>query len=495
MALVYPVAQVRPTKAQIEAAGLDLDGPYYAFGDTALIAGTQGGGQHMVFRRVTDDRSTRLYIMPRGTPTDVVPAAIKVFRSDYNEDGENYGDVGIYYDTTPGTGYYGMGMALWNNKHLGDYWGLFSDLGFSMQDGGVIPMRVMYLNHALSAPYSPMTGPWKTATVYAAGDYCLVGPSGHVYQTAAGGTSGATKPSHTSGSASDGGVTWTFERDLSDDAANDDYRGCVFIGLKTDTPVTGADFKQYGLQLAQGQLFKWNKRLAFANSDNTDDDAYIERDSNGLHVKSGSTADVRITDNFMQLNGMAFNFSGAPASKTDAATSIDVTNKTVTQFADTSPTSLLDITCNQGQLFLIRFTNSNTTVIHDDTKIVLNGSQNYVGAANETLLFVGHSGNKAVQIGGTSYRDSGFPATTVSSGTTADATRCRTLVFTHGSPASVTDISANIYQRIVVVFTNGNTTLVHNPAKIKTKSGSDIVGTAGEVREFFATANNVLSEL
>lgn len=47
---------------------------------------------------------------------------------------------------------------------------------------------------------------WITATVYAAGALSLNG--GNAYTTAAGGTSGATAPTHTSGSASDGGVIW-----------------------------------------------------------------------------------------------------------------------------------------------------------------------------------------------------------------------------------------------------------------------------------------------
>ena len=49
---------------------------------------------------------------------------------------------------------------------------------------------------------------WITATVYAAG--AIVGTNGKFYQTAAGGTSGVTRPSHTTGDASDGTVTWTF---------------------------------------------------------------------------------------------------------------------------------------------------------------------------------------------------------------------------------------------------------------------------------------------
>lgn len=49
---------------------------------------------------------------------------------------------------------------------------------------------------------------WVTGTVYAANAYTFY--NGNYYQTSAGGTSGATPPTHTSGSASDGGVTWTY---------------------------------------------------------------------------------------------------------------------------------------------------------------------------------------------------------------------------------------------------------------------------------------------
>lgn len=47
---------------------------------------------------------------------------------------------------------------------------------------------------------------WVSGTVYAAGS--LVSGVGYVYHTAAGGTAGATRPNHASGSASDGAVTW-----------------------------------------------------------------------------------------------------------------------------------------------------------------------------------------------------------------------------------------------------------------------------------------------
>lgn len=49
---------------------------------------------------------------------------------------------------------------------------------------------------------------WTTGTAFAANSYCF--NNGNYYQTTAGGTTGATAPTHTSGSASDGAVTWTY---------------------------------------------------------------------------------------------------------------------------------------------------------------------------------------------------------------------------------------------------------------------------------------------
>jgi hypothetical protein len=49
---------------------------------------------------------------------------------------------------------------------------------------------------------------WVTGTAYSANAYTFY--NGNYYQTTAGGTSGATAPTHTSGSVSDGGVTWTY---------------------------------------------------------------------------------------------------------------------------------------------------------------------------------------------------------------------------------------------------------------------------------------------
>lgn len=60
---------------------------------------------------------------------------------------------------------------------------------------------------------------WATATVYSANAYTFY--NGNYYQTTAGGTSGATPPTHTSGSASDGGVTWVYYSGIFDSYSGD----------------------------------------------------------------------------------------------------------------------------------------------------------------------------------------------------------------------------------------------------------------------------------
>lgn len=49
---------------------------------------------------------------------------------------------------------------------------------------------------------------WATGVTYAANSYTFY--NGNYYTTTLGGVTGATAPTHTTGSASDGGVTWTY---------------------------------------------------------------------------------------------------------------------------------------------------------------------------------------------------------------------------------------------------------------------------------------------
>jgi hypothetical protein len=78
---------------------------------------------------------------------------------------------------------------------------LISPTPSAAQDGDII-----IFEYIADRCVKPRT--WTASTLYAANTYTFY--NGNYYTTTAGGTTGATPPTHTSGTASDGGVSWTF---------------------------------------------------------------------------------------------------------------------------------------------------------------------------------------------------------------------------------------------------------------------------------------------
>jgi hypothetical protein len=78
---------------------------------------------------------------------------------------------------------------------------LISPTPSAAQDGDII-----IFEYIADRCVKPRT--WTASTLYAANTYTFY--NGNYYTTTAGGTTGATPPTHTSGTVSDGGVAWTF---------------------------------------------------------------------------------------------------------------------------------------------------------------------------------------------------------------------------------------------------------------------------------------------
>jgi len=81
-----------------------------------------------------------------------------------------------------------------------------SELLISPTPGASYSGDIIIFEYIADRSVRPKT--WTTATAFAANSYCFY--NGNYYQTTAGGTTGATPPTHTSGSQSDGGVTWDY---------------------------------------------------------------------------------------------------------------------------------------------------------------------------------------------------------------------------------------------------------------------------------------------
>lgn len=108
---------------------------------------------------------------------------------------------------------------------------------------------------------------WVTNTVYAAG--AIRSGDGYVYRTAAGGTSGATRPNWTSGSSSDGSVTWTvYTEPYLVNAANTALNDSDFCLFDEDIMIEGMRwaYKQAKGQPYEDFKFEWDKMVGAACS-------------------------------------------------------------------------------------------------------------------------------------------------------------------------------------------------------------------------------------
>lgn len=81
-----------------------------------------------------------------------------------------------------------------------------SELLISPTPGASYSGDIIIFEYIADRSVRPKT--WTSTTSFGANSYCFY--NGNYYTTTAGGTTGATPPTHTSGSASDGGVTWVY---------------------------------------------------------------------------------------------------------------------------------------------------------------------------------------------------------------------------------------------------------------------------------------------
>jgi hypothetical protein len=87
-----------------------------------------------------------------------------------------------------------------------------NELFISPTPGANTAGQVLIFEYIADRSVVPRT--WAASTAFAANSYCIY--NGNYYTTTAGGTTGATAPTHTSGSVSDGSVTWTYYNGIYD---------------------------------------------------------------------------------------------------------------------------------------------------------------------------------------------------------------------------------------------------------------------------------------
>jgi len=119
---------------------------------------------------------------------------------------------------------------------------------FSPTPGASIAGHVIIYEYFSRRPVRPRT--WTASLVTTAGSYIFY--DGNYYTTTAGGTTGATPPTHTSGSVSDGVVTWTY------------YSGAYEMFLAdTDEPILSPRILEQGMMERFAALKELNVLQSF----------------------------------------------------------------------------------------------------------------------------------------------------------------------------------------------------------------------------------------
>lgn len=360
----------------------------------------EGTAANLLIRRATAGAS-RVHIEPNGYIDSGVSTKLDWMYDPYDLDNANYRIFNIYNSTGDLNGTGESGITFIGCKNVGNHFGLWSSIHFGFSDDGAsaCAMKIHYIDTTAPQHYTPAKGGWRSGKNVTTGDYVtsLVGGTGRIYQAASTGTCGATVPSHTSGTVSDGGVDWTFVRAVS--SAN--IRPIVLFGARDDMPKLGLTAN---VQHARDEVF-WNgKKMQFADSTNAVAwSIYTNGATDDLLIESASGGYLRLdnTGKFIQLVGLAL---AAPSvTATDLSATPSIAGARTLVFNNSGPTSVTSFSGGIGwQEFYVRAGNGQTTLVHS-ASLRLVGKANRVLTANDCLMFqMNSAGTAATEVG---YRD------------------------------------------------------------------------------------------
>lgn len=358
---------------------------------------------HMLLTPANNDTAFRLHLEPKGRPVGV-SSKLDLMFDPYNEDSANYRILNAYtktFDSTDlSTTKGNNGVAVIGAKGSGSQWGIFPTIHFGFSDDGAdsaVPVKMYYFDTSDTAWRENIDGAWRAGRAIVSGRYYLYG--GILYQAESSGIAGTTPITHTSGSGSDGLISFVFVRNYNTSSSN--VRGCLVVGNRDDLPKFG--FPNVRAQFAGDALF-WNgKKMQFLSETAGVLSGYVYATSglgsDEIRIETESNRAVRLnkTNKFLGLVGL----SRVIASVTDAslATTTSVSGTENILFNNASTTSVTGfLSMLPNQVFFVESSNSNTTLVHG-TNLRLIGGVNKTLSSDDVLIFkVSGSGTVAKQV-------------------------------------------------------------------------------------------------
>lgn len=351
-------------------------------------AGNIAGQKHMVVRVLDADSPTNVHQEPNGHVDQGTVTKYDFMLDPFDIDQVNYRLGNIYTKNGEGAGFNGQnGVVVIGAKAEGDHFGVWPsiNLGFSDDNSNGVPLKLVYFDTSDTNWRTPMKGAWRTGRAYTSGDFVLA--NFKLYQASTTGTSGATKPSHSSGTVSDGAVDWLFVRDYS--AAAGSIKPTVLVGDRNDMPKFG--WSGVRMQYAKDTM-TWNGvKHIYANNSNANGvqlgmDAFT--DDWKITCSGGGYTRYSASNNFIQSVGLSYLLTEKTIT---TGTTIDVRATELVYLNYSGATNITTLTGRPNQKIYIHSSNGNATLVHG-SGIKLAGAVNKTLSADDMLCFVFNSG-------------------------------------------------------------------------------------------------------
>lgn len=354
---------------------------------------TKGSANNTLIKVAEDNAATRVHIEPSGYIQTGTTSKLDLMFDDYEQDPVNYRIGAIFAETGDMPNLNGEnGRAVLNIKGTGQQWGVWPSWGIGFQDGTRVPMKAFLYDTSDTAWRTPQKGMWRAGVEYTLGDYVL--SEFKLYKATNTGTSGASAPTHNSGTVSDGSISWEFTRDFQATVASHDT--CVLFGSVDDMPLFG----QFDIpvQYHGHTVHKNGFRDKWLKSDGTSLLAWagVRNDSESYQVEMADGSTFQVFEGWYRATRMGQSLW--PEIESSNLTIIDVSKLQKVVLSNTAATTITEFTNGRThQQIYVEATNSNTTIQHN-TNIRLKGGVDLVVTSEYMLSFVRHSDGRFIQV-------------------------------------------------------------------------------------------------
>ena len=240
----------------VNSTAEQIDSGIYPKGGMTIKEPAMSG--HLLSTPTTPNTAYREHLEPSGWIDSGTASKLDFMFDPYNISGEHYRIGNIITKVNDDGSSYTNGTTCISTKSAGTHnFGLYPALQFGFQDCSIsaTPMTLYYFDTSDTIWRDGQQGMWRPNKPVVADKYVTYG--GSLYKSKSTGLCGTLPPTHTTGTVSDGVISFEFIRTFV--AAS--IKPCVVLGDRETRPVFG--FPEVRVQILKDALVGYAKKVMF----------------------------------------------------------------------------------------------------------------------------------------------------------------------------------------------------------------------------------------